>query len=371
MATVFNEEQSQLRSMVRAFCADYFSEGDVRRDIESNSGFRVTVWERMATELGLQGIAIPEAYGGAGAGQAELGIVAEELGRSLAPIPFLSTVAMSANLILCTGDPQAQERLLTGIADGSRIVTVAHLEPAARARTTDIASRAIQVDGAWRVTGTKTHVLAADQSSTFLVTALTSEGLTLFEVDATTAAVETTPLQTLDLTRRQARVDLHSAEAILIGRPGGAAEYLDEMETRLSSALCAENVGGSLRLLEETAGYSRTREQFGRPIGSFQAIKQKAADMLLNVELARSAAYRVARSIDDNATDASLEAAMAHALTSDAYVATAYDAIQIHGGIGFTWEHMVHLYFRRAKSNMALFGTPDAHRERAAQLMGI
>ncbi|PBC51522.1 acyl-CoA dehydrogenase family protein [Rhodococcus sp. ACPA1] len=371
MAAVFNEEQSELRSMVRAYCTDYFSETDVRRDVESDSGFRKTAWERMATELGLQGIALPEEYGGAGAGHAELCIVIEELGRALAPAPFLSTVAMSANLLLATDDQAARERLLPGIADGSRIATVAHREPAPRARTADIDSRATRVDGVWRLSGVKTHVLAADQSSTLLVTALTSEGLSLFEVDAPAPAVETTPLQTLDLTRRQATVEFHSAPAILIGRQGGAAEYLGNMDRRLSAAVCAENVGGSLRLLEETANYARTRQQFGRPIGSFQAIKQKAADMLLNVELARSAAYQVARAIDSGDDAAGVEVAMAHALTSDAYVATAYDAIQIHGGIGFTWEHMAHLYFRRAKANAALFGTPDDHRERAAQLMGI
>lgn len=371
MASAFSEEQSELRSMVRAFCAANFAPADLRRDIESEAGFRTDTWKRMATELGLQGIVLPEEFGGAGAGQTELCIVVEELGRALAPVPFLSTVAMSANLLLATGDRAAQERLLPGVADGSQIITVAHREPAPGARSSDIACQATFGEDGWRISGTKTHVLAADQSTTVLVTATTAEGLSLFEVDAAAPGMQILPLVTLDPTRRQAAVQLHSVPAILIGRQAGAAEALDQMDRLLSAAVCAENIGGALRLLEESAGYARTREQFGRPIGSFQAIKQKVADMLLNVELARSAGYQIARTIDSGDQSVGAEAAMAHALTSETYIAAAYDTIQVHGGIGFTWEHMAHLYFRRAKTNAALFGTPDEHRERAAQLMGI
>ncbi|WP_067662034.1 acyl-CoA dehydrogenase family protein [Nocardia miyunensis] len=371
MASAFTEEQAELRSMVRALCAANFSPADVRRDIESEAGYRTEVWQRMATELGLQGIVVPEEYGGAGASHTELCIVIEELGRALAPVPFLSTVAMSANLLLATGDRDAQQRLLPGVADGSQIITVAHHEPAPGTRTSEIACQATSGDDGWRLSGTKTHVLAADQSTSLLVTARTAEGLSLFEVDAAAPGLEISPLPTLDSTRRQATVQLRSAPAVLIGPQAGAEEALAAMNQRMSAAVCAENVGGALRLLEESAEYARTREQFGRPIGSFQAVKQKLAEMLLNVELARSAAYQVARTIEDDDEAVGAEAAMAHALTSEAYIAAAYDTIQVHGGIGFTWEHMAHLYFRRAKTNAALFGTPDEHRERAAQLMGI
>ncbi|MFW0786397.1 acyl-CoA dehydrogenase family protein [Gordonia sp. CPCC 206044] len=371
MAKIFSDEQSELRSTVRAFCANHFSEEAVRRDIKSESGFESNAWNRMATELGLQGIALPEQYGGAGGGQVELSIVIEELGRNLAPVPFLPAVAMAANLVLATDDEPARERLLPGIADGSRIATVAHRETTPGMSTAEITTAATREGLTWRLSGEKAHVVAANQSSTLLVTALTAEGLSLFEIDSDAPGVTTTPMQTLDLTRRQAIVEFDSAPAILIGQEGGAAEYVDKMDRLLSAAVCAENVGGALRLLEETTGYAQTREQFGRPIGSFQAVKQKAAGMLLNVELSRSAAYQVALEIDNADDAAGLDAAIAHALTSDAYIATAYDAIQIHGGIGFTWEHMAHLYFRRAKSNAALFGTPDERREQAAQLMGI
>ncbi|GGL11945.1 acyl-CoA dehydrogenase family protein [Nocardia jinanensis] len=371
MSAVFNEDQSELRRMVRAFCADYFSQEDIRRDIAGDPGFRTAIWQRMATELGLQGIAIAEEYGGSGAGQVELCVVIEELGRSLAPVPFLSTIAMSAALLSATGDRSAQSRLLPGIADGSQTVTVAHREPNPRSRASEITTEGTYRDGRWTLSGTKTHVVAADQSTVLLVSARTPDGLSLFEVDAAAPGVRITALDTLDLTRRQAAIDFQAAPATPVGTLGSARLPLSEMRLRLSAAVCAENTGGALRLLEESAGYANTREQFGKPIGSFQAIKQKIADMTLDIELARAAAYRVARAIDTRDDATAQEAAMAHALTSDTYISAAYDAIQIHGGIGFTWEHMAHLYFRRAKSNAALFGTPDEHRERAAQLLGL
>jgi alkylation response protein AidB-like acyl-CoA dehydrogenase len=371
MATVFTEEQSDLRRMVREFCEENFQEADVRRLVDTDRGYDLAVWTRMAEELGLQGIAIPDEYGGSGAGQVELNVVIEELGRALAGTPFFASVVLGANLVLAAGDGEAKEELLTGIADGSMIATVAFLEPSARFDVDGISATAVEVDGEWHLSGTKINVLDGLAANVILVAARTRKGISLFRLNADAPGLTIEAQETLDLTRRQAKFILDAAPARLLGAEGCGWEPLAAMLRYASVALCAENAGGALRLVEQSAEYARTREQFGKVIGSYQAIKQKISDVLLDVELARAAAHQTARTADAGDSSLPAEAAMAHALTAEAYVKAAYENIQIHGGTGFTWEHTAHLYFRRAKSNELLFGTPSHHRELAAQHLGV
>ncbi|WP_369046553.1 acyl-CoA dehydrogenase family protein [Sinomonas sp. P10A9] len=371
MAPVFTEEQTELRQTVRRFCEDKFSEAQVRFLADSDEGFDRAVWRQMAEQLGLQSLAIPEEFGGAGFTQAEVGIVMEELGRALAPTPFLPTVVLAANLLLGTGDSALKAELLEGIAAGEVCAAVAYLEASTAWDEEGIHATAVPSGAAWSVTGVKVNVIEAQAADVILVAARTEAGISVFSVDPGAEGVLVDVVETLDLTRRQAIVTLDAAPAELVGADGAGWDALTHMLRMASVALASENAGGSLKLLEISADYARTREQFGRVIGSYQAVKQKLADLLLDVELSRAAAHRVARSAADEDPVLPQEAAMAHALTSETFVKAGYDAIQIHGGIGFTWEHPAHLYFRRAKSNELLFGAPDHHRELAAQHLGL
>lgn len=371
MGAVFSEEQTELRQTVRRFCEDKFSEAQIRRLIDSDEGFDRAVWRQMADQLGLQSLAIPEQFGGAGFTQTELGIVIEELGRALAPTPFLSTVVLAANLLLALDDTEGKEELLEGIASGEVCAAVAYLEPSALWDEDGVEATAAHSGGTWSLSGVKSNVIDAHLADVLLVLARSNAGVSVFRVDPAEHGVNVDPIETLDLTRRQSIVTLDHAPATLLGRDGSGWDALVHMLRLASVALASENAGGALKLLEISAEYARTREQFGRVIGSYQAIKQKLADLLLDVELSRAAAHRAARAAADEDPALPQEAEMAHALTSETFVKAAYDAIQVHGGIGFTWEHPAHLYFRRAKSNELLFGTPDSHRELAAQFIGI
>ncbi|WAH96314.1 acyl-CoA dehydrogenase family protein [Arthrobacter sp. MMS18-M83] len=371
MVPVFSEEQTELRQTVRRFCEEKFPEAVVRRVMETDEGFDAAAWQQMAQQLGLQSLAIPEEFGGAGFSLAEQGIVMEELGRSLGPTPFLSTVVLAANLLIAVDDAPAKEEILAAIAAGESRAAVAFLELSQNWDEDGIQASAERGADGWALSGTKTNVIDGHTADLLLVLARTSKGISVFRVDPRAAGVRATAVETLDLTRKQAIVVLDNAPAELIGSEGAGWEALEQMLLAASVALASENVGGALKLLELSAEYARTREQFGKVIGSYQAIKQKLADVLLDVELARAAAHRVARAASEHDPALPQEAAMAHALTADTFVKAAYEAIQVHGGIGFTWEHPAHLYFRRAKSNELLFGTPDHQREVAARHLGL
>ncbi|MFB9073381.1 acyl-CoA dehydrogenase family protein [Citricoccus parietis] len=356
--------------MVRDFCDTHFPESAVRQTMESGAGFDPELWTRMAQEMGLTGIAVAEEFGGSGAGQVELNIVVEELGRALAVSPFFSTVVLASNLLSALSDAELNQSLLPGIVDGSTTATVAFIEPAGRFDE-DLSTAGSESGGQWTLQGTKVNVLDGGTADHLLVSARTDRGTSIFEVKAGAAGMAVEQQDTLDLTRPQAQITFDGTPARLVGEEGRGAEPLSSTLRLASVSLSSENAGGALRLIELSADYARTREQFGKVIGGYQAIKQKIADVLLQVELARAAAHQVARAADHDPDVLPLESAMAHALTSEAYVQAAYETIQIHGGIGFTWEHPAHLYFRRAKSNEVLFGTPSHHRELAArQLLG-
>src|SRR6201986_414471 len=293
------------------------------------------------------------------------------MGRVLLCAPFFSTVGLAAHALFAAGDDQAKREYLPRIADGSLLATVAGTEEDGRwdlaaVRTTGRPDGT--VPGAFLVDGTKMFVVDGHIAQVLLVVAGTDGGLGLFAVDASDAGVVRTPLQTLDMTRKLARIELRRVPARLVSGPGDATAALSRALYLALVALTAEQVGGAQRCLDMAVDYAKVRMQFGRPIGIFQAIKHKCAEMLIEVESAKSAAYHAAGSTAD---ELGVAAAVAKAYCSAAYFHVAAETIQVHGGIGFTWEHDAHLYFRRAKSSQLLFGDEHYHRERFAALTGI
>ncbi len=333
--------------------------------METPEGYDEAVWKQMAQELGLQGIAIPERYGGQGFSAIELGIVMEELGRSLLCAPFFSTVCLGAHAILNAGAEEQKASLLPQISNGERIVALAHAEPNGR---WDPAGTETSVT-ADRLSGTKTYVVDGAIAHTLIVSARAGDDVGLYLVEADADGVTREALDTMDMTRKQARITIDNAHGVRLGDAG--AEALTKTLQQAAIALSAESTGGAQRALDMAVEYAKTRVQFGRPIGQFQAIKHKCADMLLAVESARTAAYHamwVAAADDEELAVAS---SMAKAYCTEAYFKVASDNIQVHGGIGFTWEHDAHLYYKRAKSSELLLGDPNYHRDLIADILGI
>jgi len=357
----FSDEHEELRSTVRQFLADQSDEQAVR--------------VQMATERGA-GLIIPESYGGAGFGYVELCVVAEEMGRALLCAPFLSTAVFATNaLIHCAGD-DAKKNLLPKIARGETVATLAYLE--AGWDLSSIEMMAQEKDGGWLLDGAKSWVLDGASADLILVVARTAAGLELFSVDAAAAgsALHRESVPALDLTRKLAKLKFAAVPATKLSE-GDQTENLERTVSLALAALAAEQVGGAQCCLDMAVDYAKTRLQFGRPIGSYQAIKHKCADMLVEVEFSKSAAYdacfTAARCIEGEGDwNELLEAAsLAKSYCSEAYYHAAAENIQIHGGMGFTWEHPAHLYFKRAKASELLFGDGAHHREALADRIGL
>ncbi|MBL7548063.1 acyl-CoA/acyl-ACP dehydrogenase [Frankia sp. AgB1.9] len=362
MSVSFSEEREQLRAVVREFLADVSGEDAVRASMTTATGWDPAVWRALADDLGILGLGIPEELGGVGYGFAEIGVVAEETGAALLCAPYLATVT-AAQALLAAGDDAAASDLLPGLAAGT-VATLAVAEADGRWEAGSIQATAEHAAGGWRVSGTKTFVLDGATAELVLVAARTGAGIGLFAVDGEADGLTRTRLATLDQTRRQARLDLAGVPARLIGAEGEAWPAIERAIRLAIVALAAEQVGGAARVLDMAVDYAKTRVQFGRPIGSFQAVKHKLADVLVEVESARSASYAAtaaAQRPDD--PEFALVTSLAKAFCSDAYVHAAAENIQVHGGIGFTWEHPAHLYLKRAKSSRVLFGDPVHHRE--------
>jgi alkylation response protein AidB-like acyl-CoA dehydrogenase len=371
MNFAFTDEQEELRKTVRAFLDAKSSESAVREQMETERGFDPAVWSQMGEQMGLQGLAIPEQYGGSGFGFVELGVVLEEMGRALLCAPYFSTAVLAAGALLHSGDEEAKTAHLPGIAAGSTIATVAMTEPSGK---WDEASVTMPATGSGRdfaLTGTKTFVIDGHVADLILVAARTSKGVSLFAVDKGAKGMSRTALPTMDQTRKQARIDFDGTPATLVGQEGKGWEILGTVLDLAAVALAAEQVGGAQKVLDMAVEYAKVRVQFGRPIGSFQAIKHKCADMLLEVESAKSAAYYGMWCAAEMNQELPSVASLAKAYCSEAYFHAAAENIQIHGGIGFTWEHPAHLYFKRAKSSELLFGDPTYHRELLARRIGI
>jgi alkylation response protein AidB-like acyl-CoA dehydrogenase len=368
---VFSEEQEELREVVRRFLRDKSPEVEVRRLMESSEGYDTVVWKQMAEQLGLQGLAIPEEFGGSGSSYLELIVVLEEMGRALLCAPYFSTVALAANLLLASGDDAAKAEYLPGLAAGTSIGTVALAEASGRWDEAGVNLSATGSGDSWSLTGEKRYVLDGHIADLILVAARTAAGVSVFAVAGDADGLRREALQTMDQTRKQARLSFDNAPARLVGAEGAGWAAVAKMLDLAAVALAAEQVGGAEFVFEMAVDYAKKRMQFGRPIGSFQAIKHKCADLLLAVESAKSAAYYAGWAASENSEELPLVASLAKSYCSDAYSQATAENIQIHGGIGFTWEHPAHLYFKRAKSSELLFGSPAYHRELVARRTGL
>ena len=366
----FTEEHEELRATVRAFLQEKSDENAVREHMASERGFDPAVWSQMAEQLGLAGLIIPEEYGGAGMGYVELLVVMEELGRALACSPFLGSSVFAANALLHCADETARKELLIAIAAGRTLATVAYAEPNGRWDMAGVELRAEKKGDGFELTGTKCFVLDGHTADQILVVARSDDGLELFQVAGDAEGLGRRSLPELDLTRKLAQIELSGTPATKLSS-GDQSQALEHVLGLTLAALAAEQVGGAQACLDMAVDYAKTRLQFGRPIGSYQAIKHMCADMLVSVEFARSAATKACFAAAEEAEDFLEAAATAKAFCSDSYFRAAADTIQIHGGMGFTWEHPAHLYFKRAKASDLLFGDAAHHREELAKHLGI
>ncbi len=365
------EELDELRDAVREFLKARSPETAVRAAMETGQRHDPAVWQQMARQLRLQGLALPGEYGGDGFGLTELEVVLEEMGAALLCSPFFATVVLAAQALLASADEAACARYLPGIAAGQTIATLAAAEGNASWDPATVSARAERTGDHWALTGTKSFVIDGAIADLVLVVARSTAGLALFAVDRGAPGLHAEPMTTLDPTRAMAALTLDRVPAVLVGAEGRGGRLMSQVLDLACVALAAEQAGGARRCLEMSAGYARTRYQFGRPIGSFQAVKHKCADMLVRVELAEATAREAARLADEAAAGFPVAAATAHICCSQAYMFAAAENIQVHGGIGFTWEHPAHLYFRRAKSSELLFGGPAVYHERLLDRLGI
>ena len=372
----FTDEQEQFRSAIRRFLSDRSPTTEVRRLMGTAEGYDPAVWRQLSEDLALPGIHIPEQYGGAGFGMVELCIVTEELGRALLCSPYFSTAVLAANAVLNAGTEAQKSALLPDIANGARLATLAVTEPDGNWDPMSIKVAAIpDVDG-YRIGGVKSYVVDGHVVDLLIVAARAPkaagrEGLALFTLDANAAGVERRLLESTDPTRKIARIDFHGAHANLLGDLDDGAKSILRTLDQAAIALANEMMGGAQALLESAVNYAKLRVQFGRTIGSFQAIKHKLADMLLDVELAKSAAYYAAQAAAVDDPEWPALASLAKAAASETYLHTAAECIQIHGGIGFTWDNDTHLWFKRAKSSEVFLGQPSYHRELLMQRWGV
>ncbi|MDT5106914.1 MAG: hypothetical protein QOI25_4427 [Mycobacterium sp.] len=361
----FTDEQVQLRTAVRKFCAENFEEQTVRRLMESDPPFDAGVWTRLGAELGVLGLSVPEADGGVGGSLVDQAVAVEELGASLACGPVFGTVFLAIPALVAASPGTVRDGLLAELVEGRRTAAFAVTD---RAGAFDPAAVTVTASGD-TVAGTVERVVDAGAADVLLVSANGPDGVALYAVEAAGPDVDRTPLATLDLTRPQATVRFSDAPARLVADSGEAQRVIEHALQVASALLAVEQVGAAQHLLDLSVEYAKTRLQFGRPIGSFQAVKHRLADLLVDLEHARSAAYHAVWALTDGSDDPVLAASIAQATASAAFARVATDTIQVHGGIGFTWEHQAHLYFKRATTDAALLGSPEQHRSRVAALV--
>ncbi len=376
MNFAFSEEQEELRRTIRQFLESKSPSTEVRRLMETTEGYDPAVWSQMAEQLGLQSLHIPEEYGGQGFTFVELAIVLEEMGRVLLCAPYFATVALAANAILNAGSDADKQALLPGIASGETIATLAFTEPSGKWDTAGITMEATKSGDGWVLNGTKSFVIDGHNANLVVVVARVAgtsgtDGIGFFTVAGDAAGLTRTPLSTMDQTRKQAKLEFSNVAASALGTPGDGFAAFSKTLDQAAVLLSNEMIGGAQCVLDMSVEYAKVRVQFGRPIGSFQAIKHKCADMLLEVESGKSAAYYAAWAAAEDNEEVPVVAALAKAYISDAYFHCTAENIQIHGGIGFTWEHDAHLYFKRAKSSEIYLGDATYHRELLAQRIGI
>jgi alkylation response protein AidB-like acyl-CoA dehydrogenase len=361
----FTDEQAQLRDAVRKFSAEHFAEDRVRQLMESDPPFDPKVWARLGGELGVLGLSVPEADGGVGGTLVDQAVAIEELGARLACGPLFGTVYLAIPALVAVAPGPLRDELLGDLVEGRRTAAVAVVD---RAGVFDPDAVSVTTSGD-AVSGNVTQVVDGGIADVLLVAARGSDGVGLYAVDATATGVQRTPLATLDLTRSEANVAFDDAPARLIAGADEAPRVLEHALQVGAALLAVEEVGAAQHLLDLSVEYAKSRMQFGRPIGSFQAVKHRLADLLVDVEHARSTAYHAVWALTDGSDDPALAASIAQAVCSAALSHVATDTIQVHGGIGFTWEHQAHLYYKRAATDAALLGTSEQHRDRVAAMV--
>jgi alkylation response protein AidB-like acyl-CoA dehydrogenase len=365
LTTITSEDRKAMTESVRRLLADKHGEAVVRRAMETPSGIDDASW-KMVVELGLPGLVIPQEYDGLGGGPIEAEAIMEEAGSALFGAPLLAGW-MAAALIDAAGDDAAKARLLPGLAAG-RLATVALTSDAGTWTADGVAVSAKQAGNGWTLSGNASFVLHGQNAELVLVVANTPDGAGIFELARDANGLQIASLPAFDRTLRISRLTFDNAPATRLGHAGW-----DAVEKVLDFALVAlagEQAGGARRVLEITTQYAKERHQFGRAIGSFQAIKHMAANLLLETESAISVARAAAAALANNAPDADELVALAAFTCADAYNKVTADAIQMHGGIAFTWAHPAHLYLRRARADGQLFGASDYHRERYLKALG-
>lgn len=361
MSYVPGEDAEGLRLVVREFLAKNCDQSAVRRLAQSDTGVDVSVWKQAAA-MGLQGLVVPEQYGGAGATPVELGVVFEEMGAKLFGGPFFATIALAAPVLHALDSAVHLE----AIAAGGLFATLAW---AGRSPAESTLDAEVGADHAWTISGTANVVVDGMAAGLLVVAARTPRGVAVFTCDGDARGLHRTSLEAMDTTRRLATVSFAQTPATLLTPDG--VPVLQGAFDLAALYLAAEALGGAQHVLRESTEYACTRTQFGRPIGSFQAIKHKCSDMLCEVESMRSVVYHGLWTAAHEPTELPVAAALARSVAADAFQRLASENIQIHGGVGFTWEHSAHLYLKRAKSSQLLLGTPTAHRARLAELLDV
>ena len=366
---LFTDEQDQLLSAVRRFCTENFDEATVRRLMDSDPPFDPAVWTRLGTELGVLGLSVPEADGGVGGTLVDQAVAVEVLGAALATGPFFGTVYLAIPALVAASAGQVRDEVLTELVEGRRTAAFAVPDAAGAFDPTAVGVTASGPAEAPTLSGTVDRVVDAGAADDLLVAATGPDGLGLYAVDASAAGVERRPLLTVDQTRPQATVTLSEAPARLVAGADEAERVIAHALWVGSALLAVEQVGAAQHILDVAVQYAKDRLQFGRPIGSFQAVKHRLADMMVDLEHARSTAYHAVWALSDASDDPALATSIAQATASAAFSRIATDAIQTLGGIGFTWEHQAHLYFKRATTDAALLGSAEQHRSRVAEIV--
>jgi alkylation response protein AidB-like acyl-CoA dehydrogenase len=351
-----SESQQILKDTARKFFAGESPIAAVRKAMETDTAYDAALWTKLA-EQGFTGIITPEEYGGMGLGKVELVLLMEEAGYALLPGPFFSTVALAGSVIDACATPEQKKKYLERIASGQARATVALVE-AAGSWDPD----ALKISASLgKLNGTKLFVTDAAVAD-FIVVVARDE---IFVVDAKAPGLQIEPMKGMDLARKIYAVEFKNTPAEKLGDPSGLAGALDVA----TAALCAEMTGGMQRTLELTVAYAKTRKQFGKPIGIFQAVQHLCADMYLETESSRSATYYAAWALEENVPDAAAAVSVAKMYASDASRNVGNRGIQVHGGMGFTWENDIHLYYRRAKASETMLGDAAFHRERIARMV--
>jgi alkylation response protein AidB-like acyl-CoA dehydrogenase len=374
----FSEEQEMLRDATRKFLDNECPTTFVRKMMEDDSAHATEMWKKVA-EQGWPAILIGEEHGGVGGSFLDMVVILEEMGRSLLPGPFFATALLGTPAIIAGGSDAQKSAILPGVAAGETTLTLALAEKSGRYDAGGVALAATAKGGDFSLSGEKFFVPDAHVADQIVVAARTGQGsagdgITLFVVDAKAPGITTTQLKTVDMTRRQCHVafqDVGVSGAQVLGEVGKGWPIVQRVLDQAMAGLCAEMVGTGQRALDMAVEYAKERVQFGKPIGSFQAIKHKCVDMMVQVENARSLTYYASWTVDENVPEARQAVPMAKAYCSDMCKTVTSEAIQVHGGIGFTWEHDMHLFYRRGLASEAAFGSAPVHREVVAQELNL